>query len=42
MTAKKRGQNEGSCYQRADGRWEAMLTIPAGSPGGPKRKSFYG
>ena len=42
MTTKKRGQNEGSAYQRAGGRWEAMLTIPAGSIGGPKRKSFYG
>lgn len=38
----KRGQNEGSAYQRADGRWEAMLTLPADAPGGPARRSFYG
>lgn len=43
MTTKsKRGQNEGSFYQRADGRWEALLTIPADAPGGPARRSFYG
>ncbi len=38
---KKRGQNEGGCYQRKDGRWEASLTIEA-APGKTKRKSFYG
>lgn len=41
-TKTKRGQNEGSVYQRKDGRWEAILTIPADAPGGPKRQSFYG
>lgn len=38
----KRGQNEGSAYQRKDGRWEAMLTLPVDAPGGPARRSFYG
>jgi integrase len=32
----KRGQGEGSIYKRADGRWEAIITLPGG-----KRKSFY-
>ncbi len=40
-TAGKRGQNEGTCYQRRDGRWEAAMTI-ATVDGKPKRKSFYG
>lgn len=35
--AKKRGSNEGSIYQRSDGRWCAAVTLP-----GRKRKSFYG
>lgn len=26
--ARKRGQNEGSIYQRADGRWVAAITVP--------------
>ena len=38
---KKRGQNEGGCYQRKDGRWEATITV-AIVDGRPKRKSFYG
>lgn len=37
--AKKRGQNEGSIYKRADGRWEGALTLPNS---GGKRKRFYG
>ncbi|HEV2108522.1 MAG TPA: site-specific integrase [Thermomicrobiales bacterium] len=41
-TRQKRGQNEGSAYQRKDGRWEALLTLPADAPGGPARRSFYG
>jgi integrase len=37
----KRGQNEGGCYQRKDGRWEASITL-AIVDGKPKRKSYYG
>jgi integrase len=33
----KRGQNEGSIYQRKDGRWTAAFSI-----GRAKRKAFYG
>ena len=33
----KRGNNEGSIYKRADGRWVAAVTLPDG-----KRKSLYG
>lgn len=33
----KRGNNEGSVYHRADGRWVGALTLPGG-----RRKSFYG
>ncbi len=40
-TVSKRGQNEGTCYQRKDGRWEAAMTL-ATVDGKPKRKSFYG
>lgn len=35
---KQRGHNEGSIYQRQDGRWVAAVTIDATG----KRKSFYG
>ena len=38
---RKRGQNEGGCYQRKDGRWEATLTLEAAG-GKPRRKSYYG
>lgn len=34
----KRGQNQGSITQRADGTWHARITIPATG----RRKSFYG
>ncbi len=37
--SKKRGQNEGSIYKRADGRWEGALTLPGT---GGKRLRFYG
>src|SRR4051794_12163555 len=37
----KRGQNEGSIYQRKDGRWTATLTLGY-EDGKRKRKSFYG
>ncbi len=33
----KRGQGDGTIYRRADGRWEARMTLDGG-----KRKSFYG
>lgn len=33
----KRGQREGTIYQRADGRWHAQMTTDTG-----KRKNFYG
>ena len=33
----KRGNNEGSIYKRADGRWAAALTLPGG-----KRRTLYG
>lgn len=37
----RRGQNEGSIYQRKDGRWAAMVSL--GYVGGKrKRKTFYG
>ncbi len=38
--ARKRGQGEGSIYQRADGRWCA--TISVAGPQSRRRKSFYG
>ena len=34
---KRRGHNEGSIKQRADGLWEARVSLPGG-----KRKSYYG
>jgi integrase len=38
LTARgKRGNNEGSIYQRSDGRWVASISL-----GGGERKSFYG
>ncbi|HSH77958.1 MAG TPA: site-specific integrase [Herpetosiphonaceae bacterium] len=39
--AKKRGQGEGTIRKRADGRWEAMLSLGI-VDGKPKRISFYG
>lgn len=36
-TGRKRGNNEGSIYQREDGRWCAQATLPDGG-----RKYFYG
>ncbi|MBA3825800.1 MAG: site-specific integrase [Ktedonobacterales bacterium] len=35
--ARKRGNNEGTIFKRADGRYEARISLPNG-----KRKSFYG
>src|SRR4051794_24918475 len=41
MAGKRRGHNEGTITQRADGRWEARLSL--GYEGGKaKRKCFYG
>ena len=37
----KRGQNEGSIYQRGDGRWTATITLGYVN-GKRKRKSYYG
>lgn len=37
VTTKRRGHNEGSIKQRADGLWEARISLPGG-----KRKSLYG
>ena len=37
MAAKRRGHNEGNIKQRADGLWEARVSLPGG-----KRKSYYG
>jgi hypothetical protein len=34
---KRRGDHEGTIYQRADGRWEARVTVGFGA-----RHSFYG
>ena len=35
--AGKRGNNEGSIFKRADGRWVAAVTLPDGT-----RKRYYG
>ena len=37
MTPKRRGHNEGTIKERADGLWEARVSLPGG-----KRKSLYG
>jgi integrase len=37
----RRGHNEGSIYQRRDGRWAAALTVHLPT-GGTRRKTFYG
>jgi integrase len=37
----KRGQGEGTIRKRADGRWEAMITVPQ-DDGSTKRHSVYG
>jgi integrase len=37
MAKRKRGQNEGSIYQRKDGRWAGQVSLPDGS-----RRSVYG
>ncbi len=36
-TTRRRGNNEGTVYQRPNGRWVGMISLPEG-----KRKAFYG
>lgn len=38
----KRGQNEGSIYERADGTWEAKISLGYDATGKRVRKSLYG
>ena len=38
----RRGNNEGSIYQRPDGRWCGQVTIGYKPNGKPNRKTFYG
>ena len=38
----RRGNGEGSIYQRQDGRWTASLTIGIDRKGKTKRKYIYG
>ena len=40
--AGRRGNNEGSIYQRNDGRWCGMVTVGYKTDGKPVRKSIYG
>lgn len=40
--SKKRGNGEGSIFQRADGLWCAMLTVKDPLAGKKRRRSFYG
>lgn len=39
---RKRGNNEGSVYQRQDGRWVGAITLGYNSSGNPKRRVVYG
>lgn len=39
---KKRGNNEGSIYQRKDGRWAAQILVGHSTEGKPIRKTLYG
>jgi integrase len=41
-SSKRRGNGEGSIYQRPDGRWVAMLTIGYNANGKRLRKTVYG
>lgn len=38
----RRGNNEGSIFKRADGRWAAQVTIGYNEDGKPQRKAIYG
>ena len=40
--SKRRGNNEGSIYQRKDGRWCGAVTIGYKTDGKPMRKTIYG
>ena len=40
--AKKRGNNEGSVYKRADGKWVGAVTLGYNEQGNPKRRVVYG
>jgi len=40
--AGKRGNNEGTIYERSDGRWTAQVTVGYDQSGKPKRKTIYG
>ena len=42
MVKAKRGNNEGSIYQRADGRWVGSVTITGGGRSFQRRKYIYG
>ncbi len=39
---RRRGNNEGSLYQRADGRWCATITIGYGEDGKRRRRTVFG
>jgi integrase len=40
--ATRRGNNEGSIYQRKDGRWAAQVTVGLDDNGKPERRYIYG
>lgn len=42
MGTKKRGNGEGTIFQRADGRWSAVITIGRNATGKQVRKTVYG
>lgn len=42
MSRKRRGRNEGSVFQRADGRWSASVTVGVNANGRRVRKVVYG
>jgi len=39
---RKRGNHEGSVYQRGDGRWVGVVTVTSEEGGSPGRKYYYG
>jgi integrase len=41
-STKRRGNGEGSIFQRGDGRWVAIITIGYGADGKRRRKTVYG
>ena len=42
MIKRRRGQNEGSVFQRSDGRWCGIISLGRRESGRPNRKYFYG